>query len=122
VDYLVSPTEPTPWRMEPADFARALRERWPDAEVRESARSDGMYALDFTVMVEGDRVDGAFARDGQVLGLLHDVVSCAAVATWFRDLVPPEQPLLFYDPALNGQTAVTPGLAPAELAREYLAG
>jgi hypothetical protein len=121
MDYLVTPPEETSWRLDPADFERALRERWPEAEVRENPEADPTYALDFSVTVEQGGVDGGFARDGQMLGLQHDVWACAAVATWFRELVPPEQPLLFYDPALNGQAELAPGLSPADLAQRYLA-
>jgi hypothetical protein len=120
MDYLVTPPDETDWRMDPADFEAALRERWPAARVR-ATRSDPTYALDFAVDVEGGEAEGSFARDGQMLGLLHDVYLCAEVAAWFRSVVPAEQPLLFWDPALNGHVELRGALAPRELAEAYLA-
>jgi hypothetical protein len=117
VDYLVTPPEATTWTLSPEDFTTALHERWPDAEVREVPDSDPTYALDFTA---GD-VDGSFGRDGQSLGLNGDVHEAAVVAAWFRGIVPAEQPLLLYDPALNGQVALEPGGAPEQIAEGYLA-
>jgi hypothetical protein len=119
MDYLVSPPEATEWSLEPDAFAAALRERWPGAEVREVPASDPTYAIDFAVS-EPDRVDGSFARDGQALGLNGDLEGAMRVAAWFRSLVPDEQALLFYDPALNGQVELEPGTAPEQAAAAYL--
>ena len=121
MDFLVTPPGETSWRMEPAEFATALRARWPDAQVHENPEADPTYAFEFSVAVNDGSVDGAFGRDGQMLGLQHDVFACAEVAAWFRQQVPPEQPLLFYDPALNGRAELTPGLGAGELACAYLA-
>jgi hypothetical protein len=117
VDYLVTPPAATEWSLAPEDFSAALRERWPDADVREVPESDPTYALDFTA---GD-TEGSFGRDGQMLGLNGDLDAAAGVAAWFRGIVPAEQPLLFYDPALNGQVALPPGSAPERIAEGYRA-
>jgi hypothetical protein len=117
VDYLVTPPAVTEWSLTPEAFATALRERWADAEVRDVPDSDPTYALDFTA----GGVNGSFGRDGQMLGLNGDVNEAAAVAAWFREVVPPEEPLLFYDPALNGQVALEPGIAGERIAEGYLA-
>ena len=119
MDYLVTPPAATPWGFEPQELAAALRERWPEAEVREVPQDDPTYAIDFTVD-EGGRVDGALGRDGQTLGLTGDLEPAMAVAAWFRSQVPDEQSLLFYDPAFNGQVPLTPGMDPASAARDYL--
>ena len=119
MDYLVTPPEETAWRMEPDEFLARLRERWPDAAVREVPGSDPTYAFDFTVTEPG-RVDGAWAHSGQMLGLDGEITDVMSLAVWFREQVPAEQPLLFYDPALNGQLTLEPGADPAAAARAYL--
>jgi hypothetical protein len=119
MDYLVSPPAETDWRLDPADFEAALRARWPVVDFHPN--TGDMYAFDFGVEVDGGRVDGGFARDGQVLGLGGDLFPCAQVAVWFRELVPAEQPLLFYDQGYNGHAELTPGMSAAALVEAYRA-
>jgi hypothetical protein len=121
MDYLVSPPAETEWRMDPAHFEAALRADWSVVHIHRGG-ADGMYAFDFAVVVGTESVDGGFALDGQVLGLLHDVYLCAEVAAWFRTLVPAEQPLLFYDQMFNADAELRPGMTGRELAAAYLAG
>jgi hypothetical protein len=119
VDFLVTPPDATEWRLDPADFAAALTERWPGAEVRENGEEDPIYALDFTLRDGGTRVDGSFARKGQMLGLDGALEETMPVAVWFRGLVDPRQPLLFYDPALNGQVELTAEVSAEDAVRAY---
>jgi hypothetical protein len=120
MDYLVSPPDETDWRMDPADFEAALRSHWSVVHVHPNRGSD-VYAFDFALMVGTGTVDGGFARDGQALGLQHDVHLCAEVASWFRTLVPAAQPLLFYDQTFNADVRLRPGMSGQELAAAYLA-
>lgn len=120
MDFLVTPPDETEWRMDPADFEAALRERWPDAQV-EPNPEHGLFAFDFTVSVEGARVDGGFARDGRMLAIGDEVLPTAHVAVWFRGLTPPEQALLFYDDGYAGHVELTPGMTAADLAAAYQA-
>lgn len=120
MDYLVSPPDETDWRMDPADFEAALRAHWSVVHI-ERTRGTDMYAFDFAVVVGRDTVDGGFERDGQVLGLQHDVYLCAEVAAWFRTLVAPGQPLLFYDQMFNADVALEPGMSGREIAAAYVA-
>jgi hypothetical protein len=118
VDHLVLPPAATTWRIEPADFEASLVTDWPGASVR-PAGADPAYVLWFT-LPGPPRVDGALARDGQMLGLDGDLAAVARVAVWFRGLVPPEQPLLFCDPALDGRVELAAGAHADALARAYL--
>jgi hypothetical protein len=122
VDYLVTPPAATAWGFEPDELAAALRERWPGAEVRQVPAGDPAYAIDFTLDEGGRRIDGALGREGQTLGLTGDLEAAMAVAAWFRAQVPDAEPLQFYDPALNGQVALTPGIDPAAAVEAYRAG
>jgi hypothetical protein len=120
MDYLVSPAEETDWRIDPAELEAALRARWELVRYHPNAEHD-MFAFDFDLAVGGGLVDGGFARDGKVLGLGGDVNLVARVAVWFRELVPAEQSLLFYDQMYNGHVELTPGMSAAQLAEAYLA-
>lgn len=119
MDYLVTPPAASAWTLDLESFRAALLERWPDAQQRDVPESDPTYALDFTILAVG-RVDGAFGRDGQVIGLTGELPDVMTVALWFRSLVPAEQPLLFCDPALNGQVELIPDADPEQAAAAYL--
>lgn len=103
MEYLVTPSERTDWKVELAQFSKLLSEDWPDVEMRKVENPDRMYALEWTLNVDrpNARLDGALQRSGHGIGLDGPLEGCARFAIWFRAQVPPEQPLLFYDQGCN---------------------
>jgi hypothetical protein len=114
-DFLVSPSRETPWRMEPGEFVARLRERWPEAEV--IVREPGSYAaVSFEVPIEGDYPPrGQLMSDGQAVGLEGGLSESAEVAGWIREIVQPEQELIFYDQGYSFHVPLTAGITPDEI-------
>jgi hypothetical protein len=119
--YLVSPPEETAWHIDAGDFVRRLLQRWPDAEVRTVEDPQRPYAVDFVIHdVAGERVDGSLDRAGQTLSLDAGPRASAEVAAWFRSLVPPEEPLVFYDQSMTNVADLDPGADPGSIAAGFV--
>ena len=94
--YLASAPDKTDWKMEPSQFADLLAKRWPTAKIRDR-RFLPPFPLDWTIEMPGGLFMGCFSDNPLGITLDGDFDDCAAVAVWFRSLVPATQPLLFYD-------------------------
>ena len=55
----------------------------------------------------GGVLEGMFNRNYSGISVDGDFDDCAAFALWFRSLVPPQQPLLFYDQGFNVDVPLT---------------
>jgi hypothetical protein len=119
-DYLVTAPFTTDWHEDPAGFAAALEQRWPGAKIKEDA-PDSPIALDFTFEEDGELVLGSLFRDGRGLSLSAGISVAAKIAAWWRERVPDDVPLVFYDEGYNADVPVPPGADPAEVAEAYLA-
>jgi hypothetical protein len=120
--YLVSPSEPVDWRDDPASFASAFVERWPGAEITEEEGDESPMALSFELKDGDDWVLGRLHGDGQAVEVDTDVGAAAEVAAWWRERVPAEVGLVFYDEGFNRDVPVPPGVDGAALASAYLDG
>lgn len=118
--YLVSPPEQTDWREDPEDFAVALLQRWPDARTREDPPQSTM-ALTFEFEEDGEPVQGSLHRDGQAQSLSADLPLATKIATWWRERVPGDVPLIFYDEAFNASAPVQDGMDATAVMDAYLA-
>jgi hypothetical protein len=115
-DFLVSPSAETSWRLEPGEFAQRVHERWPGARVSILDKPDAWAAVRFAIPFEGGtELDGHLANDGQALGFDGDLPESATVAVWVRELVPPEQELLFYDQGYEVDVPLTEGITRDEI-------
>ena len=63
----------------------------------------------------GGALDGKFDQEDSAVCIDGAFEDCAAFALWFRSLVPPEQPLVFYDEGLNFQVALSPHTTVADI-------
>jgi hypothetical protein len=117
--FLISPPSETDWRMTADDFERRLRERWPDADVRRIDDDERTYVLQFTLPGDGPPVVGGLEREGWTVFVEGDSAQAAEVARWFREQVPDEQPLLFYDQEYSGQVELTPDTTVEELVAPF---
>ncbi len=114
--YFVSSPDRSDWVEEPAAFAAALRERWPDAEVRE-APGDSTMGLYF----EAGGASGGLDRGGQAVNVDGEPEVAARVAAWWRQRVPDAVTLVFYDEAFAADVPVEPGADAGALVSAYLA-
>ncbi|MBE2314956.1 hypothetical protein DVA67_003155 [Solirubrobacter sp. CPCC 204708] len=118
--FLVSPSSDTPWSLDPEAFALRLKARWPEIEVREL--EDSLNALSFRVPVDGDYPPlGHLMSDGQAVTLEGGLAESAEVAAWMREIVEPEQELLFYDEGYSFDVPLRPGITRDEIVAAVLA-
>ena len=106
MSYLASAPFKTGWKMEPAQFAAYLSQRWPSAEIHDGD-SASLFPLDWKIDMPGGLLMGNFSDDPLGISVDGDFDDCAAFALWFRSLVPATQPLLFYDEGFNEDVPLT---------------
>jgi hypothetical protein len=114
--YIVSTKDSPDWREDPEEFAAAVRERWPDADVELTPDSEGI-AVDVW-LPDGFELMLLAGRKG--VGTEGDLEGSAEVAAWWRRRVPAEIDLLFYDELYNADVPVERGAAPVALAEAYM--
>jgi hypothetical protein len=123
MEYLVTPPEPTNWKINEPDFIQHLKKQWSDIEIHKVANPDDYYALEWIVKVSGieQRLDGALHRDGQGISLDAYLEDCARFAIWFRSLVPQTQKLVFYDQGYNCHVELEAETTESEIMQPFLA-
>lgn len=120
--YFVSPPEASDWSLEAAELRVLLAERFPDAEITGPATPDDPFALHWTIpTASGVPLDGTLHGSGDAVHMDGDVEDAAEFAVWLRGLVPPEQPLVFYDEGYTADVEITPDSRPEDLAAPFLA-
>lgn len=117
--FFISPAEETSWRMDPAQLATQLRSQWPAVDVRSVDSPASNQALEWTLSLNGRRVDGALNRTGQAIFVDGDVQDCAEFAVWLRSVVPGEQALVFYDEGYAADAALQADTSVAQLVAPY---
>jgi hypothetical protein len=114
-DWAISPTAETDWQFEPEDFARRLRERWPDAATKST--DYGNRVVEFTVRLEGGvTAEGYLAKTNDTVWLEGAPEPAAQIAAWVRQQVPDDQELSFYDQAYEAVVPLPPGITADEIA------
>jgi hypothetical protein len=123
MEYLITPPEPTDWKINESDFIQYLKKQWSDIEMRKVTNPDDYYALEWVVKVSGieQRLDGALHRDGQGISLDGYLEDCARFAIWFRYLVPQTQKLVFYDQGYNSHVELEAETTESEIMQPFLA-
>jgi len=122
--FMVSPPEASEWALAPSAFAALMSERWPEATITvEVEHEDPFYdVVGFALDVRGGELTGWFGGVGQVLHIDAAAMErLAELALWFRDQVPPEQPLVLegegYD---GGRIGLERGMTVEQVAAAYL--
>lgn len=119
--FFISPPEPPAHPlMSAADFERALRDRWPGVVISRSPDADDTHGLDWTVGMTHGLLVGSFGRDGETVIVDGDVRDAAAVACWFRSLVPSARPLVFFDEGYAESVALELETSEQELVAPFL--
>lgn len=78
--------------------------------------------LSFELGEQNERVFGRLHRDLQAMSLDADVPAAAAIAAWWRERVPDDVKLIFYDETYSADVVVEPGADAAKIASAYLGG
>jgi len=123
MEYLITPPEPTDWKINESDFIQYLKKQWSDIEIRKVTNPDDYYALEWVVKVSGieQRLDGALHRDGQGISLDGYLEDCARFAILFRYIVPQAQKLVFYDQGYNSHVELEAETTESEIMQPFLA-
>ena len=116
----MSPSHETEWQLVPAELAERLSADWPGVDLLTVANPASNHALEWSVTIEGSRVDGSLDRTGQAVHLEGDIDACARLARWLREQVPPHQELLFYDEGFSADVALLPTTGEEELVAPFL--
>src|SRR5262249_50053504 len=114
MDYLVSSPIKTKWKLEASEFVARLMDRWPSAKVRRLT-SDFNFSHAWEIEMPGGTLKGEFNPGLSGIAIDGDLGDCAALALWFRSLVPPAVPLLFYDDCFNVDVPLTHRTTAADL-------
>jgi hypothetical protein len=123
MEYLITPPEPTDWKIEESDFIQHLSKQWPEIEIQKVTDLDDYYSLEWVIKLPGmgQRLDGALHRDGQGISLDGYLEDCAKFAGWFRSLVPQIQQLVFYDQGYNSHIELKAETTASEIMQPFLA-
>lgn len=116
--FFVSPSDRPEWTEDPEAFGEALREGFPGVVVRDSAEQDPTVILHFDI---DDVTLGHLHRSGHVVAVDNDLEVATRVAAWWRQRVPEDVELFFYDEAFSANVPVAPGVDGEALAAHYLA-
>ena len=114
MNYFVSPPTESNWRILPSDFIADLLARWPDADVRIQARS-AYFSHEWKIRMPGGILKGEFYKDGRAVTFMGNFQDCVDFVLWFRSLVPPQQPLFFYDDGLHFKVGIRSDTTPADI-------
>lgn len=90
----------TDWRFEPATFAGALLDRWPDARLRQIDQTDRKAACEWSIPLPhspGKMLNGFLSRTGTRLAIKGTIEDCVMFALWVRMVVPAEVGLRLWD-------------------------
>lgn len=105
MDYLISPPDRTSWSIDTSEFLSKLIEHWPNARVRRT--DDPHFTHAWEIQMPGGTLEGELNPGRSGIGIDGDFKDCASFALWFRSLVPPTQPLLFYDNCFSVDVPLT---------------
>lgn len=123
MEYLITPPEPTDWKINESDFINHLLKHWSDIQIKQVVDPDDYYSWEWSIKVagKGQRLDGALHRDGEGISLDGYLSDCAFFALWFRSLVPQDQRLLFYDQGFNYHIDLQIETTASEIIESFLA-
>jgi hypothetical protein len=120
-DYFVTTSERSDLRVESAQLAQAITQRWPD--VRFIERDDAANTIRWAIpMREGRReLWGELHDTGQTVALDGDDHDVAEFARWLRQQIPGRYPLVFFDESYTRDVPLTESTSAEELIQPFLA-
>jgi hypothetical protein len=122
MEYLITPYQPTQWKINTVDFIENLEKSWHDTTIKTLTNPDDYYSIEWVIKIpeKGTRLDGALHRDGQGISLDGYLEDCATFAIWFQSLVPENQELMFYDQGYNYCLKLQPNTAISDIIQPFL--
>ena len=117
--YFVSPTEQPDWHLTPAEFVGALKRNWPEVRIV-SETPDQYHSVEFELPLRYSCIDGSLDSAGDTLALDADARDAAAVAVWFRTIVPAQVPLILWDAGYARSVPVTASSDAGTLAATFM--
>ena len=117
MNYFVSSPIKTQWKMGSSEFLAKLTEHWPGAKVRRL--TDPNFSHGWEIEMPRGRLDGDFNPRFSAISISGDFEDCAAFALWFRSLIPPSVPLLFFDECFNVDTPLTDQTTVADIVTAF---
>jgi hypothetical protein len=91
----------TDWSLGQEYFSRELLARWPTAKVRELVNPRRSDVLEFELPTVQPELLGSLNRRGNAVIFSGNLEDCAEFALWCRSIVPPSEPMIFCDEAMN---------------------
>ena len=117
--FLISTPGEGDWRIGEDDFERRLLARFPGAQLQRRDDGDDAYPVSASIEGEGPTVIVRLQRNGSTLSIDGDIDQAGKIARWYRDQVPNEQPLVFYDQEYAADVALGPDTTAEELAAPF---
>jgi hypothetical protein len=104
--YETKPAPPVTLNIDPDWLTDQLRQQWPEVEINARQPRPQAYLLDWRMLVEKQILSGALHRDHYAVVLTGSTEAVKTFARWYRGIIPPEQPLFFYEWAGEGEVLV----------------
>lgn len=117
--FLISIPGERNWQIGEDDFEQRLRSRFPDVEVQRRDDEDDVYPVSATIESDGPPVIVGLQRNGSTLSIDGDLDQAGTIARWYRDQVPGEQPLVFYDQEYTADVELRPDTTAEELTAPF---
>lgn len=119
--FFISSTTESDWAFDPDALARAIQQRYSDADVRGPQTPADAYQLHWTVATGSDvPLEGALDREGDGLTLDGDVGDCAQFAVWVQAVAPAGAELSFYDEGYTSAIVLEPTTREEDLVAAFV--
>jgi hypothetical protein len=113
--WFVSEPEDSGWKLDPILLVERLREKWPQADIREIRDPKRKnYSHEWRMRIGDHVLDGRFDGGSGVV-LDGDIRAAVVFALWFRSLIPSEKVLLFYDESYSMHVNLKPETTEADV-------
>lgn len=112
--HVLAVTKDSSWHTTPEAFSAAMRQAWPDAELR-VLDDRPSHCLAWSVKIGGYYLDGSMDQDHRTLVIYGGVTEYASFACWYRTRVPPDETLYLYSDDFDFLYEVKPETTPTDI-------
>jgi hypothetical protein len=118
--YFISPPEETDWKIDVNALCKAISLNWSKATIEIVNNPNSLYILTWSMEINTYLLDGTLTKDRNVVYLDGDIRACAIFALWFRQQVPSEQKLIFYDEGYSCDIVLSQETSEVDLIQTFL--